>query len=60
MTDRYVTCRYSDRHGNQCTGQAVDAEGELLLCEKHLARALELLARKIPGLAVFLTGGEGA
>lgn len=39
----YVTCRYLRRSGDQCTGEAVDTEGEILLCSKHLARAMELL-----------------
>lgn len=39
-------CRYLDRFGGQCTGEPVDPDGEVLLCTRHLARALELLQRK--------------
>lgn len=38
-----TTCRYLDRHGNRCTGEAVDDQGELLLCVRHLAAAIELI-----------------
>ena len=38
-----VRCRYLDRNSNQCTGEAVDPLGEVLLCTRHLARALELV-----------------
>ena len=43
MSDRRTTCRYLRRDNNQCTGEAVDPNGEILLCTKHLARALELV-----------------
>ena len=47
-TPRIITCRYSGRHGDLCTAEAVDPEGEILLCLVHLGRALELLARRNP------------
>jgi hypothetical protein len=37
-------CRYLDRFGGQCTGQPVDPMGEVLLCRRHLALTIELLA----------------
>lgn len=39
-------CRYLRRNDAQCTAEAVAEDEELLLCSKHLARALELLQRK--------------
>lgn len=39
---RMVTCRYLRRNEQQCTGEAVDPDGDILLCTKHLARAMSL------------------
>jgi len=39
-------CRYLRRNDAQCTAEAVAEDEDLLLCSKHLARALELLQRK--------------
>jgi hypothetical protein len=58
MTARYTTCRYLGRYGDPCTAEAVDPDGELLLCEGHLALALELLARRIPGLGALIAAGN--
>jgi hypothetical protein len=44
--DRTVRCRYLNRTGDPCTGEAVDAHGEVLLCTKHLALAIELVRSK--------------
>lgn len=38
-------CRYLLRTGEQCTGEVADPEGEVKLCTRHLARALEMLRR---------------
>ena len=41
---RIVLCRYlCQGTQGQCTAEAVDPVGEILLCSKHLARTLELL-----------------
>lgn len=39
-TPRITTeqCRYLRRNGEQCTGEAADAEAEVLLCIKHSSR----------------------
>lgn len=47
--DRLTRCRYLDRYDNRCTGEAVDPEGEVLLCITHLGRALELFRRRAAG-----------
>jgi hypothetical protein len=39
----YVTCRVLNRHGNQCTGEAVDPDAELKICTRHLAEAQRLI-----------------
>ncbi len=48
--ERIVRCRYLQahpRHGlNQCTSEAADPEGEILLCVRHLALAIELWHRR--------------
>ncbi len=42
-----VTCRYINLVGEKppglCTAEAVDRDGEILLCTRHLALTLELL-----------------
>lgn len=42
-TARIVRCRYLKAAG-QCTAEAVDPTGEILLCMVHLGRAMRLLA----------------
>ncbi|MGW0169534.1 hypothetical protein ACWDWT_30815 [Streptomyces sp. NPDC003343] len=39
----YVTCRVLNRHGNQCTGEAVDPHAELKICTRHLAEAQRII-----------------
>lgn len=51
---RKVTCRVTDRRHNPCTGEAVDPDGEILICSKHLARVLEL-AGHLPGISIAIT-----
>lgn len=41
--ERRVTCRYLRRSDEQCTGEVTDEHAEILLCQKHLARALALI-----------------
>jgi hypothetical protein len=43
VTAKYVTCRVVDRLGNRCTGEAVMADAELLICTRHLAEAQRLI-----------------
>lgn len=47
-----MRCRYLRRNDEQCTAEAVDPVGEVLLCTKHLGRAMEMLkaaaARQVP------------
>jgi hypothetical protein len=64
--DRKVRCRYltTGKRGqvDQCTGEAVDPDGEILLCILHLGRALELLRQWNPMIAAAveaLTGPAG-
>lgn len=48
-TDRAIRCRYLtvSKRGEvgPCPNEAADPEGEIVLCPKHLARALEMLKR---------------
>jgi phage terminase Nu1 subunit (DNA packaging protein) len=37
-----VTCRYLRRNEQQCTAEAADPDAEVLLCTKHLARAMRV------------------
>lgn len=49
-TTRTVRCRYLNRTNDPCTGEAVDPHGEVLLCTRHLALAMELVRAKQLGL----------
>ena len=40
---RLVRCTVQNRFRDPCTGEAVDPVGEILLCPRHLAAAVELL-----------------
>jgi hypothetical protein len=42
-TERITRCRYLRSNDEQCTGEVADEHGEILLCLKHLGRALELV-----------------
>ncbi|MEU7609533.1 hypothetical protein [Micromonospora sp. NPDC049204] len=42
-TDRVVRCRYKRRNDEMCTAAAVEPDGDVLLCTKHLARAITLI-----------------
>ena len=44
------------RGANRCESEAVDPDGEILICQSHLARALEL-AGHLPGIQITLTAG---
>ncbi|MFD9211615.1 hypothetical protein ACFVY9_00565 [Streptomyces sp. NPDC059544] len=40
MADRIVTCRYLKAYNTQCTAEAIDPDGEVLLCIRHYAAAV--------------------
>jgi hypothetical protein len=46
------------RGSNRCSDPATDPEGEILICQKHTARVVELLAAH--GMGVIFTTPEGA
>lgn len=48
-TVRKTTCRYLRRNAELCTAEAVDPDGEILLCVKHLGRAMELVNTRMRG-----------
>ncbi|MET9516411.1 hypothetical protein [Streptomyces sp. NPDC002994] len=39
MPDRIVTCRMTNRYGDRCTAEAIDPNGEVLICIRHYAAA---------------------
>jgi hypothetical protein len=45
---RIERCRLLDGRLNRCANPAADPVGEIALCARHLARALELLRRRLP------------
>jgi hypothetical protein len=40
-------CRYLRRNDEQCTAEAVDPEADVLICVKHLARAVKLFEDRL-------------
>lgn len=40
MADRVVTCRYLKAYNTQCTAEAIDPNGEVLICIRHYAAAV--------------------
>lgn len=40
-------CRYLEAGDNRCTAEAVDPDAEIILCEKHLARALRVVQERL-------------
>ncbi|WP_165906273.1 hypothetical protein [Streptomyces sp. Z26] len=47
MTERRITCRYLKAYDTQCTAEAVDPGGEVLLCIRHLAAAQRLVGAAV-------------
>lgn len=45
MTAQHVQCRYLRRSGEQCTGEVLDPEAEVLVCAKHAGRVMEMVKR---------------
>lgn len=43
MPEPTARCRFYSKHANRCTGEAVDPAGEILICQRHLGFAMELL-----------------
>ncbi|WP_329187019.1 hypothetical protein [Actinacidiphila glaucinigra] len=50
MTAQYVTCRMTNRFGNQCTAEAIDPNGEAIICARHAAEVMRTIsqARQVP------------
>lgn len=47
VTERLVRCRVHNRMGDPCSGEAVDADADLLICTRHLAEAQRLIAQAV-------------
>ncbi len=47
-TARRVTCRMTDSHHDQCTGEAIDPDGEVLICLRHAAEVMRLVNERMP------------
>lgn len=56
MTAKYPTCRVLSGKGVQCTGEAVSASAELLICTRHLAEAMRLIG----DMKSIIATGRGA
>lgn len=44
MADRIVTCRYLKAFNTQCTAEAIDPDGEVLICIRHYAAAVRTVS----------------
>lgn len=59
---RVVRCEHNNRNKRgalePCGDPAVDACGELKVCQRHLGLFLELAAQ-LPGVTIELTAGDG-
>ncbi|PJM98111.1 hypothetical protein CG740_37135 [Streptomyces sp. CB01201] len=40
MAERIVTCRYLKAFDTQCTAEAIDPDGEVLICVRHAAKVM--------------------
>lgn len=40
MAERIVTCRYLKAYDTQCTAEALDPDGEVLICARHAAKVM--------------------
>lgn len=43
MAERITRCRYMRLSGEMCTGEALDPNGDVLICAKHAARIMALV-----------------
>ncbi|MFD5425232.1 hypothetical protein [Streptomyces sp. NPDC127084] len=43
MPERVVTCRMTNRYGNRCTAEALDPEGEAIICARHAAEVMRTI-----------------
>lgn len=48
-TERRITCRYLRRNDERCTAEVADPEGDILLCTKHLTRAMYMIRARLAG-----------
>lgn len=42
-----VTCRYMRRNGEQCTAEAIDPDGLILICAKHAGRVMVMVKARM-------------
>lgn len=47
-TARRVTCRMVNMYGDQCTGEALDATAEVLICAEHTAKVMRMVNEAMP------------
>lgn len=46
IAELVVHCRVTNRYGNRCTAEALDPNADVLICMRHTALVIELLAKK--------------
>lgn len=44
MVERVVTCRMTNRYGNRCTAEAIDPNGEAVICVRHAAEVMRTVS----------------
>lgn len=45
---RRITCRMEDMYGDRCTGEALDPNGDVLICIEHAAKVMRLINDRMP------------
>jgi len=45
-TTRVVRCRMTNRYGDPCGGEALDPNGDVLICMRHAALVIEMIRVK--------------
>lgn len=43
MASSYVTCRMTNRLGNRCAAEAIDPNGEAVICARHAAEVMRTI-----------------
>jgi hypothetical protein len=41
--EKYVTCRMTNRFGTRCTAEAIDPNGEAVICARHAAEVMRTI-----------------
>ncbi|MBW8701864.1 hypothetical protein MBT84_19850 [Streptomyces sp. MBT84] len=54
----YVTCRMTNRLGDRCTAEALDPNGEAVICARHAAEVMRTIDRARDSLRPSRAGAK--